>query len=495
MKLQIIQLDPHDDAVSVGDKLKWAKADRVLLVWPRRGRLLRRRFDLVLLRRKARARGLQLGLLTHDPQVRDLAADLQLAVFDNSDNLPEGVWSQPDPQPAPWPARRPVPLAPPDTPSRRSSKRLLPPWARWSLFALGLLSVLSIAFVLAPSATILITPARQLHEGQTSFVLDPLESGERRLAAVQLAVEVEHSGRIGASGQQSFPGQTAGGQVTFTNLGDDPVLIPEATSLRSSQSTSPRFLTTAPVTVPAGQGSQVQVDAVAADGGPAGNLPAGAIDAIDGPLGLATSVTNLSALAGGTNQLETVVAEADLTVLRRRLLAEMLPLALDRLADQAPQGMLFLEQSVVQTKLNELAYDRQAGERAASVGLELAVTFQAWAVDREELAAALDQAAARLSTSDQSIVPGSAALNSLAFEPAETGLPSIVVSLLWESYQPLEPNRLSALVVGQPAQAARLRLESAYPAQEIDIAIWPEWLERLPWVTARIEVGTVWGPG
>jgi hypothetical protein len=173
----------------------------------------------------------------------------------------------------------------------------------------------------------------------------------------------------------------------------------------------------------------------------------------------------------------------------------MLPLALDRLADQAPQGMLFLEQSVVQTELNELAYDRQAGERAASVGLELAVTFQAWAVDREELAAALDQAAARLSTSDQSIVPGSAALNSLAFEPAETGLPSIVVSLLWESYQPLEPNRLSALVVGQPAQAARLRLESAYPTQEIDIAIWPEWLERLPWVTARIEVGTVWGPG
>jgi hypothetical protein len=249
------------------------------------------------------------------------------------------------------------------------------------------------------------------------------------------------------------------------------------------------------VTVSAGQGSQVQVEAVAADGGPAGNLPAGAIDAIDGPLGLAASVTNLSALAGGTNQLETVVAEADLTVLRRRLLAEMLPLALDRLADQAPQGMLFLEQSVVQTELNELAYDRQAGERAASVGLELAVTFQAWAVDREELAAALDQAAARLSTSDQSIVPGSAALNSLAFEPAETGLPSIVVSLLWESYQPLEPNRLSALVVGQPAQAARLRLESAYPAQEIDIAIWPEWLERLPWVTARIEVGTVWGPG
>ena len=57
MKIQIINIEPHDDYGSIRDKLLWAKAQRAVLVWPGRGTALNRRLDLVMLKRL----GQQLG--------------------------------------------------------------------------------------------------------------------------------------------------------------------------------------------------------------------------------------------------------------------------------------------------------------------------------------------------------------------------------------------------------------------------------------------------
>jgi len=51
VKTQIIQLEEHDDTISVKDKMDWSQTPRVLLVWPERGKVFRNRIDLVLLDR------------------------------------------------------------------------------------------------------------------------------------------------------------------------------------------------------------------------------------------------------------------------------------------------------------------------------------------------------------------------------------------------------------------------------------------------------------
>jgi hypothetical protein len=71
MKTQVLQLDPHDDIISTRDKLGWKQTGRILLVWPRKGHVLTRRLDLVLLARHTASLGAQLALITRDPQVRD----------------------------------------------------------------------------------------------------------------------------------------------------------------------------------------------------------------------------------------------------------------------------------------------------------------------------------------------------------------------------------------------------------------------------------------
>ena len=491
MKLQIIQLDSHDDHISVSDKLKWAKADRVLLVWPRRGLILRRRLDLVLLQRKARSRALQLGLLTHDPVVRDLAHSIDLPVFDSQDVLPEAAW-RPSPARQDLAAdRQPADLTPP---SRRTS-RVRSDWLRWLAFGLGLLSVLSVAFVLAPSARLEIRPATTAHSAEASLELDPLEGDGDRLLAVLLTVEIEHAGRAQATGRRSFPGRPASGVVVFTNLGEEPVAIPDGASLRSAQQAEPRFLTTEAATLPGGQGSQVEVPVTAASGGPKGNLPAGAVDAIDGPLGLAATVINPEPITGGTEELASVVAEADRTGLQVRLLEEMQALAAVRLVELAPVDMLLLADSLTRSSIQEQRYDQETGDRAASVGLELAAGYQAWAVERDQLQAAAERAASRFSPSGQLVVPNSLVIESWTFQPVEAGLPALELMLAWQAYRPLDVVRLQSELAGQTIEGAQQQLEAKDSVESASIQLFPAWLERLPWVPARIQLRLAWETG
>ena len=95
MKTYIINLDPHDDIISARDKMGWAKAERILLVWPERVRLLDRRLDLVLLQRHSAALGAQLGVISRDTEVRYHAPRLGILVFKDLRQAQRSNWRLP----------------------------------------------------------------------------------------------------------------------------------------------------------------------------------------------------------------------------------------------------------------------------------------------------------------------------------------------------------------------------------------------------------------
>ena len=105
MKIQIIYLDPHDDHASARDKLNACQAQRAALVWPNRGRILTRRLDLVLLDRHARNRGVQIGLVVHDPTVRRHAQSIGIPTFDTVDDVTQETWRTRGTAPGPIPPR------------------------------------------------------------------------------------------------------------------------------------------------------------------------------------------------------------------------------------------------------------------------------------------------------------------------------------------------------------------------------------------------------
>ena len=88
----LIQLDPNEDATSVRDRLSFLRGRRVLLVWPERGTVLTRRLDLVLIQREAMRRAIRLALVTHDPQVRKHAAELNISAFETIGESEQKRW-------------------------------------------------------------------------------------------------------------------------------------------------------------------------------------------------------------------------------------------------------------------------------------------------------------------------------------------------------------------------------------------------------------------
>src|SRR5215218_5987285 len=168
MKLQIIQLEPYDDVISVRDRLSFVNTERVLLVWPKSGNILKRKLDLVLIQRETARRGARLALVTDDFDVIDQAHELNISTFDNVNASYRAVWKRPqkrvfidrsdrpDDAPDPYELRLTASRLRPQTPEQQRIQRIVRIIAA-SVLALVIFMVL---YLFGPAADIVIYPAQ-----------------------------------------------------------------------------------------------------------------------------------------------------------------------------------------------------------------------------------------------------------------------------------------------------------------------------------------------
>ena len=81
MKTHVIQLEAHDDYISLRDKIRWAKSPRVLLVWPNNGKTRLLDLDLKLITRFAEDQGAQLAFVCDDLQVIEKSKQYGIPLF------------------------------------------------------------------------------------------------------------------------------------------------------------------------------------------------------------------------------------------------------------------------------------------------------------------------------------------------------------------------------------------------------------------------------
>lgn len=326
MKTIVIQLDAHDDLISVRDKMVWSKAQRILLVWPKKGRPdLRRKYDLVSLHRHAGELGAQLGLVTHDTVVNANARDLGIAIFRSPKQAQRQHWQRKRVQ-------KPIQWGPKNT-ERLNHYRVLQPdkkpslfilgWSRLAIFSIGVAAVLALGIFLLPGATVILKPVQKDQNISMNLIIDPKlaspsMSGQIPAEAVSTVVEVQ--GQISTSGKTSIPDRKARGSVTLTNLTNRSRILPTGSLISVETPQYIQFSTSQEAILPAGVGKTVEVSILAMEGGTNGNLKANAELAFEGPIGPDISVTNLKAFSGGTDQTLPAVAQADYEILRRQLI-------------------------------------------------------------------------------------------------------------------------------------------------------------------------------
>lgn len=92
MKTSFVQIETSDNLVSIQDKMRWVRANRVLLMLPERDF----HFDLLelrLVKRYASELGAQVALLTYDENLRMIALEVGIPVFKNLRSAQTSSWT------------------------------------------------------------------------------------------------------------------------------------------------------------------------------------------------------------------------------------------------------------------------------------------------------------------------------------------------------------------------------------------------------------------
>lgn len=497
MKVQIVHLDEHDDRNSILDRIGWVQAPRLVLVWPAKGTPVREHLDLALIQRKAEARGCALGLVTHDPDIRQAAKVLSIPLFESPEVMPERIWRR-RPRRSAAPERSASALrSRPDLapPPRTASHSLSPPGRaiRIILFAVALLSLLTALIVALPTADVILDPVRQTQSMELRVPLAPGPMTSQGLPALWRATRVSGEERIPTTGEVASPAASAQGVVVFTNLGGEPVTVPAGTGLRAANAEGVRFETTQPIRLAGEPGSQASVAIRASPAGTSGNLAAGEVTLIEGPLGLTLSAENPEPTTGGTETERASVSPSDLRNAENRLLARLEAEARARLVSDLSPGEVLFPSSIRLAQTYRREFDHAAGDPADTLGFTADVQFEALVYATSDLVTLGLQALEGDQPGDVT-VPGSLHVEAVDEAITTDADPtSLLVRARRETVPPLDRSTWARRLAGQTPEAARQwlasRMDLAHPAS---IRISPEFFPVLPWLPIRIEVLWTW---
>jgi hypothetical protein len=501
MKTQILQLEAHDDVISTRDKMGWGQVARVVLVWPKRERILVRKLDLLLLQRHALKMGAQLALVTNDPDVRFNARQLAIPVFKNLRQVHRSRWRVGRRPSHSIERRQPRP----DFEALRQEIHPLQqawynqPLVRRAFHIISIFAALALLSLFIPGGRITLHPQTQIQEIRFNVSAGPTVqtvnvTGD--LPARNINVIVEGQDQISTTGSLLVPEKASLGRVEFTNLTDASVAIPAGTvvaTVASRDEEPVRYQTTVAATL--APGSSILISVRCLEAGRRGNLPAGEINAIEGPLGLRLSVTNPSATTGGSEQPAAAPTLADAQKLFERLSAALQTTALQELrGTEIGPTNIPIEPSLNLVSILEESYSPPLVEGsfiqpASQLSLRLRLEFEGLVVTHQDLQEV------SLRVLDANLPQGYRPLvGTLEVEHLSNPIVDQDSSARWRM---LARRKLQADIDVQqvldlahglaPAQAKSL-LEQELLVNEVDVQLSPDWWPRLPWLLFRIQV-------
>ncbi|RMF44105.1 MAG: hypothetical protein D6755_09635, partial [Anaerolineae bacterium] len=494
MKTQILRLEPHDDYISVRDKLGWKQTGRIVLVWPRRGAILQRELDLLLIQRQVRALSGQLALVTRDPVVRFHAQNLGIPVFESAEAAQRTVWRR-GRRKLPPRRRRPRP----DLDALRDAARpALPRWythplTRVSAFLLGVLAALALVAVFLPSAHITLTPIVRTEANALSVTASPQVEAVEVGGLLPLrtrTITVEGRATRPVSGLVRLPDTPASGHVRFTNLTDHEVSVPRGTPVFAPDFPELRFETTQEGVVPAGVGQTLVLPVRALQGGTASNLPAGSLVALSGGLGAQLTVTNPAALRGGADVTLPAPSSTDRMTLRNDLLEALQESALQEAENAAQAGDILFAATLQLQEIEEETYTPPEGQAGDTLALLLRATFSVQYVAGEDLRTLAEALAHAQQRPNYHLQPDSLRWEHQTqptLQPDGYARWRVLVS--WQQQADLNLEAGRDLAVGATPQAVRTRLQAMLPlAAPPSIELTPAWWPRLPLLPFRITI-------
>jgi hypothetical protein len=511
MKTQIIQLEAHDDAHSVRDKMGWSQAARIVLVLPQKTPILNRRLDLLLVQRRSQDLGVQLALVTKHPEVRYAARQLNIPVFKHLRQAQAMNWRTG--------RRRSIEKRPerrnpqPDLQALKEDVHPLhPAWyetktARKAYYSLTLLIFLAAAGFIMPGAEIYLVPEKMAQ----SIIYQAAASEQINTANItggfpvnQQDLVVEGQLEVTITNTVKAPASEASGSVTFTNMTEKTVRIEEGTIVVApgdKGQRNVRFIITRSGTVPAGLGKTFTLPVRSFSPGIDGNILADKITAIEGPLGLSLSVTNKAPITGGSEREISSPSINDYSQLKAELLKKLHQQALEDIQQLSNSGLPLLPTLLLEEILDEgytppLPADDHPPNPAENLTLNLKAAFSVQAVAHSDMLSISDQIMNAHLPVGYIAVPGSLELTHLG-SPVAHGADvyrwKIKADRQIETSLPFD--KVVQAVRGLPMERAADQLRQTFDlADEPVVVVTPDWWPLMPMLPMRIKLLTGYAP-
>ena len=497
MKGKIIYLTPDDDPPGVSDRIEWANADRVVLVYPPKSAHSWREIDFAHVYHAAQRLGCQVAVVSPHLAERQMAHDTGLLTFHSAQQAVSQHWvpnDDVDPIERQVPPRR----------FRPNSLRRFFPRRNYLIIGLRVIGALVTVAVLAaaaltivPTANVTLTASRQDINLIVPVTLDTqsdkVDLKARTVPATRVDVVVEDVAGAPTTGAKDIPTGKARGTVVLYNVLSTAYTVPRNTVVRTtSASVAVRFVTANDVEVPAGGQAQVGIEAL--DEGPSGNVPANQVNMVEGVAGLAVKAINPAATAGGGIDTKRAVTLDDYTHVRAVLMDKLLQVALEKM-QQDPEvkrnGLYVLPNTLFVADIQDETYDRFVTEQADEVKLDMRLQVAGYAVSPADLKSVaqtilVDKVPTGFSLLDSSIERG---------DVAEEGTGSRIEFFMVAhgvAGAKIDENQVKKLVRGRSiSEAQSVLLQELSLKGNPVISVEPTWLfnytNRLPFITLRIQ--------
>jgi hypothetical protein len=507
---EYIQLEPNDDVPHVRDRLSFIRGRRVLLIWPENGTALTRKLDLVLVQREAKRRAIQLALVTHDILVTQHAEELGISVFETIDSSERGRWKRGRTKVFTQRHHKPKDDPEPDdlieVASRVKKQHRSVSAIRYALERLMVLAIVVVvfgftAYVVAPSADVMITlPSEELRV-ETSITADPIVSDvdveNGVIPATILRAEVTSSGTIETTGSSSLGNLAAIGVVVFTNQSLNRVEIPANTIVATNTGTPIRFRTISDVSVRGGVGERAEtaIEALAENDGNPSNVDAGTITVVEGSLAGVVNVLNLSPTTGGETRQFSSFTEDDRNRLLSIVRTQLQSTAYDEMRSNISDGQIIVIETIriAEERDDWTTFDHQVGEITPTVSLTMRVIVEAVSIDDRFGRQILFARLSAQKPSGQVLIADSFNYERGAVTNVNGNTVTFTANGNVSANAEISTIRLAERIANQSVEQAQqiILQEANFAPITVDIQISPQGFSQMPILPIRINIRTV----
>jgi len=509
----ILHLEKGLPSEAIAERLKSFSAGRIVLCLPPGFRENRQTFWAVV-RRQAASQGIMVAVVTLDPETARAAGAAGLRVFPLCLMAKMLPWSMELPvEEAPKPKEKLLAEPPIKEPIKPPKRRRLPGFAsalhesgvRWWHPVISLLVLIAIilgtrhlVLDIVPSAVVTLVPAPEPVSASVQVTASPffktVDALHNEIPARIVEVMLEGEASIPTTGKKTVPDTPAKGKVTFRNKLSEEVVVPMGTIVSTSTGNVVRFRTTTTATLQAQVGATASAEIEAMEPGAQGNVPAGVISRIDGPLALSVWVINPAPTSGGKNRIASVVSELDKERLRVLLEAKLKAQVLSSLRKELKRGE-FMPEDTINTRAAGLTYDHFVGEETPKLTLHMRMSGRGMAINGKGAESLVMKKLEERVPPAARLIPGSVKTSRSDITVRSDGSVRFLEIAYGQMARDIDTETVRRSIRGLRPEEARKVLERDLELLEPpSIQIAPSWIKarRIPKHTYRIQVRVVW---